>query len=225
MKSRVCRDASTTPIRNKQKVVDTSCNSGASTSSATAVDGCPLTVVFVSSNVKTEFYLATDTTTRAIDFLDAVEYLKAEPEERALPFTNDERHYKQVNNALNLYTSEYVEAADTTTVSRSDLDKISLEANKFLRYIKQVSDDSELNAQCNTLTTYINDGIYSQLPRNIKNMARNYKSDKLKIKENISEIKKDINELHKQYQTLNKEQHHQANDITNPQIVISETFV
>ena len=197
---------------------------------AASVDCCPLsvdqkTIVFISSSVKTEFYLATGNTTNVIDFLEAVEYLKAEPEEKALPFTNDENHYKQVNSALRMFTTEYVECADTSSINRKDLDKSSLEARKFLGYVKQVSDDSELNAQCDTLTTYINDGIYSQLPRNIRDIARNYKSDKMKIKEDINEIKKKINQLHKEYQTLNKEQRHEANDITDPQIVISETFI
>ena len=205
MKSRTCRDAS-------------------------SVDCCPLsvdqkTIVFISSSVKTEFYLATGNTTKVIDFLEAVEYLKAAPAEKALPFTNDESHYKQVNSALRMFTTEYVECADTSSINRKDLDKSSLEARKFLGYVKQVSDDSELNAQCDTLTTYINDGIYSQLPRNIRDIARNYKSDKMKIKEDINEIKKKINQLHKEYQTLNKEQRHEANDITDPQIVISETFI
>ena len=183
------------------------------------------TIVFISSNVKTEFYLATDTTTKAIDFLEAVEYLKAEPEEQALPFTKDESHYKQVNNALNLYTKEYVEASDTSMVNRSDLDKSSLEARKFLGYVKQVSDDNELNAQCDSLNAYINEGIYSKMPRMIKDLARNYKNDKRKIREDINQIKDKINKLHEEYQTLNKQQQHEAKDIINPQIVISETFV
>ena len=222
--------ASITPMKINNNVIDTSCNSGASTSSATTVDCCPLsvdqkTIVFISSNVKTEFYLATDTTTKVIDFLEAVEYLKAEPEEQALPFTKDERHYKQVNNALNLYTKEYVEASDTSTVNRNDLDKSSLEARKFLGYVKQVSDDNELNAQCDTLNAYINEGIYSKMPRMIKDLARNYKNDKRKIREDINQIKDKINKLHEEYQTLNKQQQHEAKDISNPQIIISETFI
>lgn len=220
MKSRVCRDASITPMKINNNVIDTSQSTTVSVNSQSQCQ----TVVFVSSNVKTEFYLATDTTTKAIDFLEAVEYLKAEPEEQALPFTNDESHYKQVNNALNLYTKEYVEASDTSTVNRSDLDKSSLEARKFLGYVKQVSDDNELNAQCDTLNAYINEGIYSKMPRMIKDLARNYKNDKRKIREDINQIKDKINKLHEEYQTLNKQQH-EAKDIINPQIVISETFV
>ena len=216
MKSRTCRDASITPIKINTNVIDTS---------QTQTTASPFSVVFISSSVKTEFYLVTDNKTEAIDFLEAVEYLKAEPEEQALPFTKDESHYKHVNKALDLYTTEYVECADTSSINNPNLDKISLEAKKFLRSIKRISDDSELNTQCDTLTSYINDGIYSQLPRNIRDIARNYKNDELKIKQDINTIKKKIDELHKEYRTLNKEQRHEAKDISNPQIVISETFV
>ena len=57
-------------------------------------------------------------------------------------FSSEELHYKHVNGALDMYTSEYVEAADTTSINRTDLDKSSLEANKFLRTIKQITTDS-----------------------------------------------------------------------------------
>ena len=68
-------------------------------------------IIFVSSNVKTEFYLATTTGVEVIDFLEAVKYLKAKPEEQPVPFSNEEQHYKHVNSALAQYTTEYVEAA------------------------------------------------------------------------------------------------------------------
>ena len=125
-------------------------------------------IIFVSSNVKTEFYLATDKRVEAIDLLEAVKYLKAKPEEQPVPFSNEEQHYKHVNSALSLYTTEYVEAADTSSINRKDLDKTSLEANNFLRAIKQISTDRELKSQCDVLTGYINEGVYAQLPRRLK---------------------------------------------------------
>ncbi len=44
------------------------------------------TVAFISSEVKTEFYLVNDRKAEVIDFLEAVKYLKAKPEEQAVPF-------------------------------------------------------------------------------------------------------------------------------------------
>lgn len=181
-------------------------------------------VVFVSSNIKTEFYLATSKNIETIDFLEAVEYLKAEPEEQPVPFSDDEQHYKHVNKALEKYSTEYVEAADTSSINRPDLDKTSLEANKFLRTIKQITTDSELVSQCNVLTGYINEGIYAKLPRRLKKLSREYKNDQKRIREEEYKIKVEIKSLFEEYQTMDKEQRHDAQDISNPQIVISESF-
>ena len=181
-------------------------------------------VVFVSSNIKTEFYLATSKNIETIDFLEAVEYLKAEPEELPVPFSDDEQHYKHVNKALEKYSTEYVEAADTSSINRPDLDKTSREANKFLRTIKQITTDSELVSQCNVLTGYINEGIYAKLPRRLKKLSREYKNDQKRIREEEYKIKEEIKGLFEEYQTMDKNQRHDAQDISNPQIVISESF-
>ena len=182
-------------------------------------------VVFVSSNVKIEFYLATPTGVEVIDFLEAVKYLKAKPEEQPIPFANEEQHYKHVNSALAQYTTEYIEAADTSSINRTDLDKTSLEANKFLRTIKQITTDSELRSQCDVLMGYINEGIYAQLPRYLKALSREYKNDRAKMKQDEYSLQNKISELLGEYQTMNKEQRHDAQDISNPQIIISESFL
>lgn len=181
-------------------------------------------VIFVSSNVKTEFYLATGTSVAAIDFLEAVKYLKAKPEELPEPFNNEEQHYKHVNDALDKYNSEYVKAADTSSINRTDLDKTSLEANKFLRTVKQITTDSELKSQCDVLTGYINEGIYAQLPRYLKMLSREYKNDRAKMKQNEYNLQTKISELLGEYQSMNKEQRHDAQDVSDPKIIISETF-
>ena len=182
-------------------------------------------IIFVSSSVKTEFYLATPKGVEVIDFLDAVKYLKAKPEEMPAPFKNEELHYKHVNSALTRYTTEYVEAADTSSINRTDLDKTSLEANKFLRTIKQLASDNELKSQCDVLMGYINEGIYAQLPRYLKNLSREYKNDRAKLKQDEYKLQAEINGLLQEYQTMNKEQRHDAQDISNPQIINSETFI
>ncbi|GAB6120579.1 helicase-related protein [Dysgonomonas termitidis] len=182
-------------------------------------------VIFVSSSVKTEFYLATDKQVEAIDFLEAVKYLEAKPEELPAPFMNEEKHYKHVNKALNIYTTEYVEASDTASINRTDLDKISLEANKFLRTIKQITTDTELTSQCDVLMAYINEGVYAKLPRYLRTLSREYKNDREQIKLNEYNIQVAISGLIDEYQTMSKEQRHEIADISDPQIIISESFI
>lgn len=183
-------------------------------------------IIFVSSNVKTEFYLASSSKVEAIDFLEAVKYLKANPEEQPAPFTNEMVHFNHVNEALQKFTSEYVEAADTTSinVTRRDLDRTSLEANSFLRTIKQVSDDDRLISYCDTLTKYINEGIYQKLPRRIKELSRKYRNDRAKVKLAQYDILKDIEKLVGEYKTMNGDQRRDAQDVSNPLVIISETF-
>ena len=183
-------------------------------------------IVFVSSSVKTEFYLASSSKVEAIDFLEAVKYLRAKPEEQPVPFTNDMTHYNHVNEALQKFTTEYIEIADTSSISvtRKDLDRTSLEANSFLRTIKQVSDDDRLISYCDTLTQYINEGIYQKLPRRIKELSRKYKNDRAKVKLAQYDILQDIEALCNEYNTMNSSQRHDAQDVSNPLVIISETF-
>ena len=184
------------------------------------------TIVFISSKVKTEFYLSTPSGAKVLDFLDAVDYLKVKPEEQAAAFTNEERHFEHVNVALKKYEDDYIAAADTTSAHRTDLDKQSLEANRFLRTIKQVLDsDSRLKSVCDALISYINEGIYAKLPRILRALAREYKNDRAKIKRDEYKLQAELNNVLNEYRTTNQAQERETQDISNPQIIISETFI
>ena len=183
-------------------------------------------VVFVSSNVKTEFYLVTDKGVDVIDFLDAVKYLKAKPEEKGAPIESAPSHYVHVQKALDKFAQEYTEAAAvSTSAKRTDLDKTSLEANSFLRTVMQITTDSVLKSECNILMGYINEGIYAKLPREIKTLSREYKGDRVRMKQDEYKIQKFIHENLLTYHTNTKEQHKEILNASNPQIVISETFI
>lgn len=183
------------------------------------------TIVFVSSNVKTEFYLAEENNVHIIDFLDAVDYLRAKPEEKALPFTNEEAHYKNVNKALEKYVRDFVEVADTNTVVRTDLDKVSLEANKFLRTLKQISQEAILKKHCDTLMAFVTAGVYQKLPRYIRELAREYKNDRAKMKQDEFVLQSKLDTLVSEYNTQDKYKEGNQVAIGDPQIIISESFI
>ena len=184
------------------------------------------TIVYVSSDVKTEFYLATDITIVPVDFLQAVKYLKANPEEQAAPFLPDCKNYGHVNRALHKYTSEYVEDADNASINRTDLDNISKTALNFLRKICQVITDNTTKVQCKILTDYINKGVYTQLPRRLRDLSKPYKGDKVQIKSDEEKLKRTLSELIGEYQTMSEQMQEQAvPKASDPQIIISETFI
>ena len=183
-------------------------------------------IVFVSSEVKTEFYLATDTEVVPLDFLDAVKYLKASPDEQAAPLLPDSKNYAHVNKALGKYAKEYVEAADTSSINRNDLDNTSKTAIKFLRTFMQIQPGSEQKAQCNLLISYINNGTYLQLPRRLRDLSKPYKGDKALMKQQEEKLKAEIAAIAADYQTMSKEkQEEAAPKVADPQIIISETFI
>lgn len=183
------------------------------------------TVVFISSNVKTEFYIDDGRQCRAVDFLDAVRLLRAKPEEKPVPIADGSGHYEQVNRALAKFDTEYIQAADTQSINRKDLDKISLEAKKFLRYISQLCHDARLLDDCRKLDTYIDEGVYSQLPVKLRKIARTFKGERDDIARAEYDLQVKIAALAAEYQAQNRQQRHDAREVSQPQIVVSETFV
>lgn len=185
---------------------------------------CGESIVFVSSTVKTEFYHVKGEKAEAIDFMEAMDYLKAQPEEQGVPLAAGSPHYRHVNCALQQYTSEYVEATNHNTAQSKELDKSEKEARNFLRNIRQFTTDPVLKADCSVLLDYIHEGIYNQLASRIKALARQYKSDKAKMKQDEYRLQAFISQLLQEYQPQSKEQRHESQDISDPRIIISETF-
>ena len=73
--------------------------------------------------------------------------------------------------------------------------------------------------------SYINEGVYAQLPRQLKAIAREYKSDRVRLRQEEYVVQNRIDILYKEYLTFNHEQRKAAQDVTDPQIIISETFI
>lgn len=183
-------------------------------------------VVFVSSSLKTEFYLAKPQEgVKSIDFLEAVEYLRATPEEQAVLFPRETQHYTHVKKALEQYSSSYLETADDAVIQRVDLDKISQKAIKFLRTIQQIAGDIKLKSHCDLLIKSVEKGVYAQLPRYLKSLAKEYNNDRKRMIEEEYRLQVEISELVDEYHIKREVRTHgNSDDITDPQIIISETF-
>jgi len=176
------------------------------------------TVAFISSPIKTEYYLCSSQDTRAIDLLEAVEYLKATPEEEPAPISSalKTRHFEHVNNALQKFCAEHIEAINSVSVKPADLDKKSAEALKYLRTLKRaLSTDSQANYLCDRLIALITEGVYSPLPKKVIKLAKAHKAH---------EALPFLQELAKEYNASDTSSS-TATDNTAPGIIISETFI
>ncbi|MDE6422969.1 MAG: helicase [Muribaculaceae bacterium] len=183
------------------------------------------TVVFVSSKLKTEFYLVVDNRqTQSLDFLSAVKYLKAKPEEIAVPFNQSEQHYSHVNSAVTTFQEELLTQTDSNSIKNANLDKTAQIADKFLRTIEQVCDDDNLRMDCSILRNYIKEGTYARLPKSIKTISQEYKNDRLKIKNDSRILANRISDLVEEYH-YDSASSSKNEDLGIPSIIISETFI
>ena len=186
------------------------------------------TVIYVSSKIKSEFYLVRESQSpRVIDFLTAVGYLKAKPDESAEPFTGDNTHYIHVTDAVEKFKSDLRQATDTDSILTVNLDKTAQTAIKFLDNISRICKDEDLTRNCGLLRTLVKQGRYNQLPKAIKTISQKYKDnrdyDRMRILHDQRTIANRISALVKEY--------HHVPDTSGsvgtgtPSIIISETFL
>ena len=182
-------------------------------------------VIFVSTQIKTEFYLVVDEKApQAIDFLKAIDYIKAKPEEKAAPFSQDEPHYTHVNNAVTVFRNELQSQTDTDSIKNANLDKTAQTAAKFLRTISQVCGDDALKRDCSILQNYLNTGTYSRLPKAIKTISQEYKNNRAKILADSRILANRIHDLVQEYHN-DETSKTDAAEVGTPSIIISETFI
>ena len=183
------------------------------------------TIVFVSSRLKTEFYLVAGShKPQTLDFLSAVRYLKAKQEERPVTSGQPERHYSHVNSAVATFQEDLQAQTDSNSIKNVNLDKTAQIADKFLRTIEQVCEDDTLTRDCGILRNYIKEGTYARLPKSLKILSQKYKNDRMKIRNDSRILANHISDLVEEY-------HHDSHsssskeDFGTPSIIISETFI
>ena len=181
-------------------------------------------IVFVSSSVKTEFYQVTDTEMEPIDFLSAASILKANPSEQPAVLDDPSRHYKHVGRALSGFENRVDEARDDFHVESKDLTMTAKIARKFLVVLKQTLAADDIQKDCDLLLAYVNEGKYARLPRRLKELSGKYKNVRTEIEEHEFEIQTAISKLVDEYKTTTADERRDAQTVTDPRIIISETF-
>lgn len=179
------------------------------------------TIAFISSPVKTEYYLCSDLEeAKTVDLLEAVEYLRATPEEKPAPIniSEESNHFEHVNKALQKFRDEHVQAVNMDSVKPADLDTKSKQALRYLRTLKRKhSTDFDANYLFDKLIYLIKEGVFSPLPKKVTQLEKNYNTD---------EVLPALRELVKEYfvddiptATVS------GTDNTAPNVIISETFI
>jgi superfamily II DNA/RNA helicase len=194
------------------------CNNGA----PAVEENTAVTITFIQSPRKTEYYRVTAEKIEKIDFLAAARILKAPKEEKSADFSKiAEQHFEHVNRAVQKFSAEQIVQQDSESIAQKLADKTSLLADRFLRNYAGISQDDEARHKISVLRNIIQQGKYNHLPKELKKLTTHFK-DKSEMQAGQYSIDIELDKLYKKYHSEEKS----AGGIDNsePTIVISETI-
>lgn len=176
-------------------------------------------LVFLRSEVKTEFYVsdAPGAEPRAIDFVTAAEMLRAKPKERAASADMDgSGHYREINRALDAFKSTYSKAVDTDSLgSMQGLDRKSKEAINLLRRLCRLCEDDKCFVEeAEKLIDLMVKGTYNQLVKDLGGLRGS-----VSVEEKVACVR----DVARKYGTIGDGEGMKKD--VEPSIILSETFV
>ncbi len=184
------------------------------------------TIVFVSSNVKRDYYLSDGTNIEEIGFIKAAEMMKADKDEPAVvPFRNEELHFKSVNAVTKRFIESYTETANQVRAIRTDVTNKEQQAINFLNRIARYCADDMMDKYCDTLTRLIGEGRYTLLSREVNKLQSKYRDNRSMIMSNQQSILERLAVLVADYHDADIAETDEDIDPGTPQIVISESFI
>lgn len=193
------------------------------------------TIVYLSSERKTEYFVVSDDKVKSLEFLQIAERMKAKKSEQSLPWDHADAaiiqaHFNAVKRAIEKFRAE-----SSSQVNRSGVqgthDPVNTKAIAFFRKCirwghKSGTESSNfLVKQCEELASYIEEGIYSKLQRDVKKIDdkfRSYGEAPLPLPQ-WKELTAVIEKLYHGYAICRESLSLPTVD-SDPIIVISETF-
>ncbi len=188
------------------------------------------TLVYLSSPQKVEYYwVKADGKALSIPFLDAMDIMKATMDEKPGNIVEVmEFHYDQVQKALSSYQKVVSKVVDSDSMVNRKKDKATNDVLSALRQmersLKAVEAEKSVG-QCEKLQKIVELGAFLGLNRAINGFNRLIKKQKLSSKENVEQTMAQIDELYERYNIPLDTDEERKEEILEPQIVVSESFV
>lgn len=183
------------------------------------------TIVFVSSNVKRDYYLSDGTNIEEIGFIKAAEMMKAEKDEPAVvPFLNEESHFESVNAVTKRFIESYIKATNTVKAIRTDITRKDQQAINFLNRVARYCADDIIDKYCDILIEIIEEGRYTLLSREVIKLQNKYKDNRLMIVDNKHAVQDRLTTLVADYNDADIADVSENIDPGVPQIIVSESY-
>ena len=188
------------------------------------------TIIYLSSPQKVEYYwVKADGKALSIPFLDAMDIMKAAMEEKPGDFAKVmDFHYDQVKLALESYRKVVRKVVDAESMENRKKDKSTNAVLSILRTMNRALnavDAEKTVAQIKKLEQIVELGVFIGLNSSINSFNRQVKKQKPSSEELIAQIIDKIDELFERYNIPLDTDEERNEEILEPQIVVSESFI
>ena len=191
------------------------------------------TIVYLSSPKKVEYYWVKATgEVLSIPFLDAMDILKAGFDESPGDFMKVmDFHYEQVKQALQSYQKVANKVVDADSMANRKKEKATNDVLSALRTLNRSlnsvssSDVEKSLGQIAKLEKIVELGVFTGLNSGINGFYRFIKKQKSSSEEIIAQTIAKVDELYERYNIPLDTDEEENEEILEPQIVVSETFV
>ena len=188
------------------------------------------TIVYLSSPQKVEYYwVKADGKALSIPFLDAMDIMKAEMEEKPGDFAKVmDFHYDQVKLALESYQKVVRKVVDAESMENRKKDKSTNAVLSILRTMNRVLnavDAEKTVVQIKKLEQIVELGVFTGLNSSINSFNRQVKKQKPSSEDLVAQIIDKIDELFDRYNIPLDTDEERNEEILEPQIVVSESFI
>lgn len=188
------------------------------------------TIVYLSSPQKVEYYwVKADGKALSIPFLDAMDIMKAAMEEKPGDFAKVmDFHYDQVKLALESYQKVVRKVVDAESMENRKKDKSTNAVLSILRTMNRALNAVNAEktvAQIKKLEQIVELGVFIGLNSCINSFNRLVKKQKPSSEDLVAQIIDKIDELYDRYNIPLDTDEERNEEILEPQIVVSESFI
>lgn len=140
------------------------------------------TIAFISNSRKTAYFRIAGGKVEPLGFLGAAKLLKADISEVGLPFSEPmkTRHFSEVRQALEVFSSQIQNPQPDKSINLVSKDRIVGTALSFLRKCDRWANEgilpAEISDYCQSLTTSIQNGVFTNLQRAVSALNKEYKN-------------------------------------------------
>lgn len=180
------------------------------------------TVVFLETNFRKVFYRASDLSVDEISSIDAMNYLKAAPDEPKVERIAN--HHKHVEKAIDKFNNAIIQEIEQAEFSASDQGnlgaQVSVASNLISTAMTQV-DDEDMKVKVAHLKALVERGVITSIAMKLQRMARLLSKGKTDVGNPVTNICEMAVKYEPYYQS---ESDAKKTEESAPEIILSESF-